>query len=472
MRRGKHAGGPGEAAASAPPGAVTLPGDPAASMGDASAVADSPATVAPSAQVAAPGRGFSALRPFRHRNYTLLWSGGFISIVGSWMQTVAVGALVASHTGSALWVVVVAAGGFLPTGVLSPIGGALADRLPRRPVLIACNLVAGGVALVIALLVGAHDYGPLLLTMLVTAQGAVSAIMGPFQQAILPDLVPRSEFLAASSLNSAQWNLGRVVGPALAGATVLAFGYPMAFLANAVSFLAVVAALMFVRLAPPPGRDDPTTLAASLRAGFRAARAEPGCWAAIVLIAVVAVLGSPFIALVPAVAHRLTGLGHAHSTARAVASATAVLTTAQGVGAVVGALLMAPLAERLGRGRVLVGALILLIPVLVAYDLAPALSWATAALFAVGLVYIWVLSGLQTVVQLRAPTRFRGRILSIYLVALGVAYPIGSLLQGPIADRLGLPATTTAAALVLAVALLAIRLSRPALFHDLTAEVR
>jgi hypothetical protein len=99
------------------------------------------------------------------------------------------------------------------------------------------------------------------------------------------------------------------------------------------------------------------------------------------------------------------------------------------------------------------------------------LDWATVALFVVGLVYIWVLSGLQTVVQLRAPMEFRGRVLSIYLVALGVAYPIGSLLQGPIADRFGLPATTVGAAAALGVALAAIRLLRPALFDNLTAEV-
>ncbi len=425
--------------------------------------------VEPKASERAP-RGFSSLRPLRHRNYALLWSGGLISIIGSWMQTVAVGALIASHTGSALWVVAVAAGGFLPIGVLSPIGGALADRLPRRPVLIAGNIVAGVVALVIALLVAAHEFGPLVLVLLVTAQGSVSAVTGPFQQAILPDLVPREEFLAAASLNSAQFNLGRVVGPALAGATVLAVGYPMAFVANAVSFLAVVAALGFVHLAPPPGRDDRSALGESLKAGFRAARAEPGCWAAIVLIGIVAVLASPFIALVPAVAHRLSELGH-HSGATSVASATAVLTTAQGVGAVVGALLMAPLAERFGRGRVLVASLCLLTPVLVGYDVSPDLVWASASLFAVGLVYIGVLSGLSTVVQLRAPSEYRGRILSIYLVALGVAYPIGSLAQGPIADHFGLPRTTVAAAATLAVVLVTIRLVHPALFRQLTAEV-
>src|ERR1700690_4564243 len=100
-------------------------------------------------------RRLVALRPLRHRNYALLWAGGMVSVIGSWMQTVAVGALVVAHTGSATWAVVIAAGGFLPIGLLSPIGGALADRIARRPALIAGNLLAGIVALVLALLVGA-----------------------------------------------------------------------------------------------------------------------------------------------------------------------------------------------------------------------------------------------------------------------------------------------------------------------------
>ena len=290
---------------------------------------------------ATPPRGFASLAPLRHRNYALLWSGGLVSIIGSWMQTVAVGALVIAHTGKATWAVLVAAGAFLPIGLLSPVGGALADRIPRRAALVTGNLAAGVVALVIAVLVADGRDGPGVLTLLVTAQGCVSALINPFQQAILPDLVPRHEFLAAVSLNSAQYNLGRVIGPALAGATVAAFGYPVAFVANAVSFLAVVVALAFIRLAPPPGRHERLGMAESLRLGFRAARREPGCRAAIGMIAVVGLLASPFIALVPAMAHRLSDGG-----ARAIASATGLLTTAQGVGAVVGALAVPPLARQ------------------------------------------------------------------------------------------------------------------------------
>lgn len=429
----------------------------------AAATAAAPASPAPAPPVSSRPAG-SPLKPFRHRNFALMWSGGLVSIIGSWMQTVAIGALVISHTGKALWAVLVAAGAFLPIGLLSPVGGALADRLPRRAVLVAGNLVAAAVALVIAGLVSSGRDSPGLLLLLVTVQGCVSALIGPFLQAILPDLVPRDEFLAAVSLNSAQFNLGRVIGPALAGIAVAAFGYPVAFVANAASFLAVVIALVFVRLTPPAGAKDGETLRSSLVRGYRAARGEPACWSAICLIALVAVLASPFIALVPAVAHRLS-----HGGARAVASATALLTTAQGIGAVTGALLMAPLAHRFGRETVLRTAMFLLPPVLVIYDFAPAIGWATAALFLVGLVYIGVLSGLSTTVQLRAPTEFRGRILGIYLVALGVAYPLGSLVQGPIADHLGLPLTTAAAAVVLLVALTLIRFARPSVLRELSA---
>ena len=388
-----------------------------------------------------------------------------VSVIGSWMQTVAVGALIVAHTGKATWAVVVAAGGFLPIGLLSPVGGALADRIPRRAALVMGNLLAGAVALAIALLGGAGRDSPELLTLLVTAQGAVSAMVGPFQQAILPDLVPQKEFLAAVSLNSAQFNLGRVIGPALAGVTIASFGYPVAFVANAASFLAVVVALFFIRLASPPGRAEQTGLLTSLRLGARATRAEPGCRAAIGTIALVGLSASPFIALVPVMAHRLT-----HAGARGIASATGLLTTAQGIGAVVGALAIAPLAARFGRGRILIGSLAVLPPVLILYGFAPSLAFALPALFVVGLVYISVLSGLSTVVQLRAPAELRGRVLSLYLVALGVSYPIGSLVQGPVADSLGLAWTTAVAGCLLAIALVLIRVLRPGVFRTLAAR--
>jgi MFS family permease len=357
--------------------------------------------------------------------------------------------------------VLVAAGAFLPIGVLSPIGGAWADRLDRKRWLVVGNVAEAALAGLLAVLVYSGHTSAALLTVVVTVQGCVSALVLPFQSAILPDLVPRDEFLPAASLNSAQWNMGRVLGPAAAGIAVAAFGYGAAFVVNAVSFFAVVIALSFMRLSPPAAQQH-EGLWATMRRGARMALTEPACRAAIGLIAVVALLASPFIALVPAVARSLTD-----GSKGAVASATAVLTTAQGIGAVLGAVAVTPLAARWGRGRLLVGQIVALGLVLPLYDASPDLVLAAVALTLVGAVYIGVLSGLQTVVQLRAPDEYRGRILSIYLVALGVVYPVGSLIQGPLADRVGLTMTTTlfAGALVAIVALIAV--VRPAVLRVL-----
>ncbi len=414
-------------------------------------------------------RSSTGLAPLRHRDFALLWSGSLVSNVGSWMQTVAVGALVTASTGRATWAVLVAAGAFLPIGLLSPVGGALADRLERRRWLMIGNLVQTALAGLLAILVYAGRTSPGLLVLVVSAQGCVSALVLPFQQAILPDLVPRQELLAASSLNSAQFNLGRVIGPALAGLTVHFFGYGTAFVANAVSFLAVVVALWFVHLPRPPELVR-HGLWSSITQGARVARQQPGLRAAIGLVAIMALLASPFIALIPAVARSLTD-----GRARSVASATAVLTTAQGVGAVLGALAVASLALRFGRTKLLMGELTGVCVALIAYDLSPTLVWAAVALTIVGGLYIGALSGLSTVVQLQAPPEFRGRVLSLYTVALGVLYPIGSLAQGPIADAIGLPVTTAAASMLLLGALAFVGLARPevitALARDAPAPV-
>ena len=406
--------------------------------------------------------GAASLAPMRRRPFALLWSGSLVSNVGSWMQTVAVGALVTANTGKATWAVIVAAGAFLPIGILSPIGGAMADRVPRRRWLVIGNLVQTALAAALALFVYAGDTQPWLLTVVVTGQGCVSALVFPFQTAILPDLVPREEVLAAASLSSAQFNMGRVIGPVLAGITVAALGYGAAFVANAVSFLAVVLALAFIVLPPPPGRHNDEGLWATIRAGARETRTLPGCRAAIALIAVVALLASPFIALVPAMARSLTD-----GSKSAVATGTAFLTTAQGVGAVTGALLVTPLAYRFGRGRVLVGYLLAVGVALIAYDLSPSMAVAVLTLTVVGAIYIGVLSGLQTVVQLQAPIEYRGRIVSLYLVALGVLYPIGALIQGPLADAIGLPLTTSVAALMLIVVIGAMVVFRPQVLASL-----
>jgi MFS family permease len=179
---------------------------------------------------------------------------------------------------------------------------------------------------------------------------------------------------------------------------------------------------------------------------------------------VVGIIASPFIALVPVMAHHLAhGAGE-----REVAQVTGLLTTAQGAGAVAGALILAPLGERIGLGRLVAGSLVALPVALIGYATSQQPWWGAATLFTVGLVYIGVLSGLSTLVQLRAPGAFRGRILSFYLVALGVSYPIGSLAQGPVIDQIGVGWTTAGSAVLLLLVMTAVRIARPGYVRAIT----
>jgi len=338
--------------------------------------------------------------------------------------------------------------------VLSPVGGALADRLDRRRFIMAADSIEAALAALLAVLAWTDRASPVVVTAVVLVAGCSSALRLPFQQSILPDVVPREDMLSATSLSSAQFNLGRVVGPALAGVVIALGSYGLAFAVNAASYLAAVGALALVRVPRRTPADD-GGMGSRIRAGARAALAEPGCRSAILLIGIVALLASPFIALVPAVADRLVeGEG-------ALGAATGALTTAQGVGAVLGALCIVPLADRIGLRRVLVADLVLCPLALVAYGATPEIVSAVVALTVVGALYIGLLSGLSTVVQLRAPAAYRGRVLSLYMVALGVVYPIGALFQGAVADMIGLPATTAGFALALVVVVAALAVLRP-----------
>ncbi|MFZ0667694.1 MAG: MFS transporter [Acidimicrobiales bacterium] len=381
----------------------------------------------------------ASLKPLSSRNFALVWSAALVSNVGTWMQIVALGVVVTSKTHEPGWTGLVAAAAFLPNGLLAPFGGALADRLDRRRWLIITTIGEAAFAAVLAALAFTGHEVPWVLTVVAFFGGCVSAIGFPTYQAMLPDLVEKPQLLAAVSLSSAQFNLGRVIGPALAGVALVAGGAGWAFTANAISFAAVVIALVLVRL-PEQVRVKGGGIVRRIRQGARIASRIPGCMSPIVLIGIVALIGSPFIALVPAVAIEQFHKG---------AGGTSVLVTAQGVGAVIGALAIAPLAVSFGRARMVTGALLAFPVTLILYGLAPDFDLAVGALVLVGLTYIAVLSGLNTVVQVHAPPEARGRILGLYMLSLGTIYPIGSLIEGQIANHTGIRNVTLGSGLCL-----------------------
>ena len=404
----------------------------------------------------------ASLRPLRSRNFALIWSAALVSNLGSWMQTVALGVLVFTRTDKPAWAGLAAGAAFVPIGLLAPVGGALADRLDRRKWLILTTLAETVFAATLAVLAGLHHDPPWALVVLSFLGGACGAIGFPAYQAMVPDLVPTEDLLGAVSLSSAQYNLGRVIGPALAGLVLLSNNYAFVFGINALSFGAVVVALLLVHLPKPLPVTGSVRMFRRIVEGAQAARAEPGCRSAIGWIAVVALLASPFIALVPAMAKQ-----YEHSVGIGLPLITALLVTAQGIGAVAGALALPGLAIRFGRLAMLRTALFTVPLLLCAYALAPSLPLALAAFVAVGAGYIFVLSGLNTVVQLRAPAAARGRILSIYMMALGLLYPVGALVQGLLADTHGIRAVTVAGALALLAVCVLVAVLRPTAFTHL-----
>ncbi|MFO7590215.1 MAG: MFS transporter [Acidimicrobiia bacterium] len=398
-----------------------------------------------------------ALAPLRHRRYAALWTGAFASNIGTWMESVAVGVLVTTTTGQAGWAGLVAAAAFVPNAFLGPLGGALADRVPRRALLLGTTAVQAMLAAGLTALAAFDAAEPWAVTLIVLASGCAGALGFPAYQSMMPDLVPREDLTGAVALGAAQWNLGRVIGPVLAGVVIALGGFEWAFAVNTVSFLAVIAAIAPIRL-PAPSLTAGESIATAIRDGARYARREAGIRAVMTYLAINSLFAAPFIALIPAVALKVFDNEDA---------GTAALVTAQGVGAVLMALSLGTLSARWGHRHVLLGLITVLPASLILYAVAPTLELAVVAIGLVGAIYLGCLSSFMTIAQLRAPNELRGRVMSAIMVLLGTLYPIGSVLQGAIADEIGLRATTVGAALILAGAFFAIRVLRPGFDHAL-----
>jgi MFS family permease len=390
--------------------------------------------------------------PFRHPAYARVWTGAFVSNIGTWMEAIALGIYVTEHTGQAAWTGTVAAAAFVPIAFFSPLGGALADRFPRRWLMILTSLFQMGLATLLTLLFVVGEPAAPTLALIAFGNGIGAALGFPAYQAMLPDLVPVEDLPGAIALSSAQYNLGRVVGPALAGIVIAIGGYAWAEGVNAVSFLAVVAVMLTLHLPPPAPSARAERMLRSITDGFRYVRHEPGLRITALAMCVNTFLAAPFIALVPAMAQEVLHSGK---------SGTSVLVTAQGVGAVLMAFSLGSLVTRFTARRVLVTLMAALPFALTAYAAAPALGASALALFVVGLLYLGALSSFTTIAQLRVTSEIRGRVLSVFTVILGSLYPLGAIVQGKIADHVGLRWTTFVSAVLMLVAIVVTRLVRP-----------
>jgi MFS family permease len=385
-------------------------------------------------------------------------TSSFVSSVGTWMQSVALGIYLTETTRNPLWLGLLTVSAWTPAIIGSPIGGVVADRWSRQRWIQFNNFVMACTASALAVAALTHHLTPELACYLAIGEGLCSSASWAAWQSLLRDLVDPDEVLAAVSLSSAQFNLGRIIGPVLASVALVLGSVGLCFLVNAASFLFVLIVFSFVRTAPRPKPTARVRFFAETLAGARRAWGVKGCRNPILAIGAIAIVASPFIALVPAMAIITLHSGKIGTT---------WLVTAQGVGAVAAALALPVIATRTSRVRALRGSIGLLAVSLLLYALAPSLIFAVAAMVLVGGAYMGTLAGLNTSVQMHAPLAERSRILSLYTLSLSIFYPLGAFVQADLARAFGVRGVTVVSAILLVLVIGAIRIAAPEFWSDM-----
>lgn len=399
------------------------------------------------------------MRPLRHRAFRLFWGAGAASDIGTWVQLAAIGSLVAATSGSALATGMIAAATFAPQGLCSPIGGLLADRFERRRVFLTTLGAQAIVTTMIAVVISLGVTSPAMLSLLVLFQAGAGALGAPSLQAILPDLVQPEELTAAVALGITSWNSGRVIGPLLATALV-PFGAQWAVAANAASFFVLWFAIYACRRRFHAPARVWLSVRHELRAGLGELRRTPGCVAALSTNVTLHLSLVPFMGLIPATARELLDRHGGTVDDDSVTNIAARLLSAQGVGAIVGSIVVASVLRHVRRSTlvtIILSSFAVLVPL---HQFTP--TWATTAavVFVLGAGMAMVQSVFGSVVQRDAPPSHRGRILSWYQGAVGLAYGLGILLMGTLSDRYGLRATFFVSGLIVAAVVIVARRSR------------
>lgn len=390
---------------------------------------------APSETVRA-GWWSTTFRALQYRNFRLFWTGQLISLIGTWMQSVAQQILVYRLTNSASKLGIVAAAGTLPVLFLSLWAGVLVDRLPKRTIILATQIASMLLAFVLAALVYFDVVQFWHIVVLATLLGCVNAIDMPARQAFVPEMVDRSLLGNAVALNSSIFNAARVVGPAIAGIMVALVGTAMAFTINGVSFIAVIAGLLMMRLPPhEPQRSNGTALY-EIVDGLRYVAGEPLKRVLMIALLIQTVFGTFQITLMPVFA-RDVFVVRGMPLLQDDSARLGFLSAAYGVGALIAALALASMDERIKRGTRIVVGLILYPASFVLFAFAPSFWLALPLLVVGGWAMITLLATANTLFQTTTPDALRGRVMSLYTLVLVGLMPLGSLLAGFLTEYFG-----------------------------------
>ena len=381
----------------------------------------------------APPKPAGSINPFRvlltHRNFRLFWIGQTLSLVGTWMQTMAQGWLALELTNNAFLVGLVACIGSLPILVLSLPAGVLADREHKLRLVTICQSLLLVEALVLwgLTFTGHITIGWLLLLALVN--GAISAVEIPARQAMMIELVGRDDLRDAIALNSSGFNLARIFGPGVAAAVIASAGIAWCFGLNALSYFTVLLGLARIKL--PPWQPPLTTSSPvhGMLEGLRYIRATKKVSTLIKFIAVFSILGVPYITLMPVVARDLLGLD---------AAGYGLLLSSLGLGGLSGALALAAMGGRLPRGKLLVASAYTYAFLLIMFSLVRVAWLAYPILLVTGFSMIVTNAVANSMLQSIVPDQFRGRLMSVYsLISVGLGQVLGAFAGGAVATAVG-----------------------------------
>jgi MFS family permease len=395
------------------------------------------------------------LGALRHRNYRLFFGGQLVSTIGTWMQSIAQPWLVLQLTHSGLLVGLALAMQFLPMLVAGPFGGLVADRFPKRRVLQATQAAFMAPSLFLFAVSATHAVTYPMVLGSAFVWGVIQVVDVPTRQAFAIEMVGREDLTNAIALNSSIWNAAAVIGPSLAGLLIAFVGLPLCFLLNAVSYVAVIAALGLMENLPSllAGGDGQRMIDRVVE-GARYVRRDPVVLGLLLTVGAFSLLAMNRLTLVPLFAEQVLRTGPA---------GFGFLMGAQGLGATLGALTLALApGHATGRRQFWIG--MAWAALLLGFSLSRSLPVSLALFFLAGTCQMWFMATSNTRVQRATPDRLRGRVMAFYAQAVMGVGPLGATQAGALASALSPPAAMALGAGLAAVVLVAVRLVDAATF--------
>ena len=377
---------------------------------------------------------FAALR---HRNYRLWFFGQMISLFGTWMQTTAQGFLVYELTGSPAYLGAVGFAAGIPSWIFTLYGGVVADRVPRRTLLIITQTTMMALAFVLAALVATGAVEPWHIAALAFALGIANAFDSPARLAFVRELVDREDMTNAIALNATMFNLGSFAGPAVAGLAYALVGPAWCFTLNGLSFVGVIGALSLMRLPPQQRRATRATAWQELREGLRYIAGTRTVRTLMLLAGATGLFGISFTTLFPVWATDILGGD---------ATTNGLLQSARGLGALMSALTIASLGRFTFKGRLLTLGSFLFPLLLSVFALVRSLPLSLLVLMASGMAVILVMNLANALVQSLVPDGLRGRVMAVYSMTFFGSMPLGALWIGSVAELAGAPIAVIAGA--------------------------